>query len=279
VIKLELLEILKYGFIQRAFIAGIFVAVLCSTLGIFLVLRRFSLIGDGLSHATFGGVAIGLFLNISPIYAAIPVSMLSSLIILKLVEKARVYGDAAIGIVSAIGISGGVVIASFAHGFNVDLFSYLFGNILAISNEEVFISISLSVIVILIIFFFYYDFFSVTFDEEFASISGINAKRINTILVLLTSLTVVLTMKVVGIMLVSALLILPAVTALQVARGFKTTIFVSSACAVTSVILGIIFSFLLNLPAGGTIVLINIILFSVAFLAKKLGKLIKTEKI
>ena len=275
---MELLEILKYGFIQRAFIAGIFVAVLCSTLGIFLVLRRFSLIGDGLAHATFGGVAIGLFFNVSPIYAALPVSMLSSLIILKLVEKARVYGDAAIGIVSAVGISGGVVLASFAHGFNVDLFSYLFGNILAISRQEVIISIALSALVIFIIFFFYYDFFSVTFDEEFASISGINAKQINTILVLLTSLTVVLTMKVVGIMLVSALLILPAVTALQVARGFKTTIVVSSMCAVTSVIAGILLSFLLNLPAGGTIVLVNIVLFSAAFLSKKMYKLLKSKK-
>jgi zinc transport system permease protein len=275
---LELLEILKYGFIQRAFVAGIFVAVLCSTLGIFLVLRRFSLIGDGLAHATFGGVAIGLFFNVSPIYAALPVSMLSSLIILKLVEKARVYGDAAIGIVSAVGIAGGVVLASFANGFNVDLFSYLFGNILAISREEVIISISLSALVILIIGLFYYDFFSVTFDEEFASISGINAKGINTILVLLTSLTVVLTMKVVGIMLVSSLLILPAVTALQVARGFKTTIVVSSLCAVSSVIIGIILSFLLNLPTGGTIVLINIALFLAAFLSKKLIKLLKRQK-
>lgn len=130
---MDIINLLSHGFIQRALMAGSFIAILCATLGTFLVLRRFSLIGDGLAHVTFGGVAVGLFLNVYPIYAAVPVAMISSLGILKLVEKARVYGDAAIGIVSSLGIACGILLASVSGGFNIDLFSYLFGNILAIS--------------------------------------------------------------------------------------------------------------------------------------------------
>jgi zinc transport system permease protein len=272
------MDILTYGFVQRAFMAGVFVAVLCSTLGVFLVLRRLSLIGDGLAHATFGGVAVGLFFNVYPLYASIPVVMLSSLGILKLTEKARVYGDAAIGIVSAVGISGGILLASLAHGFNVDLFSYLFGNILAISKDEVIVLVALSVLVILMTVFFYYDLFSVTFDEEFAKVSGIRSGKINIILVLLTSLTVVLSMKVVGILLVSSLLILPAATALQVAKGFKATIYLSSACGLFSVLSGIIVSFYANLPSGGTIVMISIVLFLAALAARRIrGGIVRAE--
>ena len=269
---MNVFEILQYGFIQRAFVAGAFVAILCSTLGVFLVLRRLSLIGDGLAHATFGGVAIGLFFNITPLYAALPVVMLGSLGILKLTQRTRVYGDAAIGIIAALGIAGGVLLASLSQGFNVDLFSYLFGNILAISREEVVFSIILSVVVILMIVFSYYDLLSVTFDEEFAHVSGIDTKKINAILVLLTSLAVVLYMKVVGILLVSSLLILPAVTALQLAKGFRTTIVVAATSALLSVIAGITISLLANLPAGATIVMFNLLLFLIALVYKKTAK-------
>ena len=270
--QVNVFEILQYGFIQRAFVAGAFVAILCSTLGVFLVLRRLSLIGDGLAHATFGGVAIGLFFNITPLYAALPVVMLGSLGILKLTQRTRVYGDAAIGIIAALGIAGGVLLASLSQGFNVDLFSYLFGNILAISREEVVFSIILSVVVILMIVFSYYDLLSVTFDEEFAHVSGIDTKKINAILVLLTSLAVVLSMKVVGILLVSSLLILPAVTALQLAKGFRTTIVVAATSALLSVIAGITISLLANLPAGATIVMFNLLLFLIALVYKKTAK-------
>ena len=132
---MNIFDLLSHGFIQRALIAGSFIAILCSTLGVFLVLRRLSLIGDGLAHVTFGSVAVGLLMKSSPFYVAIPIVMLGGLGILKLMEKARLYGDAAIGIVSSIGIAGGVILASIAGGFNIDLFSYLFGNILAISRD------------------------------------------------------------------------------------------------------------------------------------------------
>jgi zinc transport system permease protein len=267
---MEILDFLQYEFIRRALITGSFIALACSILGVLLVLRRFSLIGDGLAHVTFGSVAIGLLLKQHPLYVSIPIVMLSSLGILKLTEKARLYGDAAIGIVSSLGIAGGILIASIAGGFNVDLFSYLFGNILAISKAEVFTSIALSVVVLLTIFLFYNEHFSTTFDEEFAKISGINTKKINSILVLLTGITVVLAMRVVGIMLTSALLILPAVTALQIARGFKNTMAISSIIAISSVIIGIYISFMMNLPTGATIVMVNFLFFLFAFLYRNI---------
>jgi zinc transport system permease protein len=261
----NIIELLSHGFIQRALIAGSFIAILCATLGTFLVLRRFSLIGDGLAHVTFGGVAVGLFLGLYPMYVAVPIVMISSLGILKLVEKARLYGDAAIGIVSSLGIACGILLASAAGGFNVDLFSYLFGNILAISNAEVISSIFLSIILIFVIWFFYHELLSITFDEESAKASGVKTKTINGILVLLTSLTVVLAMRVVGIMLISSLLILPPVTALQVARGFKMTIVIASVVGVLSVMLGVFLSLVADLPTGATIVILNFLFFIGSF--------------
>ncbi|HSD94900.1 MAG TPA: metal ABC transporter permease [Syntrophales bacterium] len=267
---MDIFEYLQYGFIQRALLCGSFIALLCSTLGVLLVLRRFSLIGDGLAHVTFGSVALGLFLRVYPLYISLPVVMLSSLGILKLTQRARLYGDAAIGIVSSVGIAGGVILASVAGGFNVDLFSYLFGNILAIGKEELYLSVALSIAVLAVIVLYFQEIFSMTFDEEFARVSGIATERLNTLLVLLTAITVVLSMNVVGIMLISALLILPAVTALQLARGFRTAMLISACAALASVVGGIFISLALNLPTGATIVLTNFILFLVAFAIRNL---------
>lgn len=265
---MSIAEFLSYGFIQRAIIAGAFISVLCSTLGVLLVLRRLSLIGDGLAHVTFGSVALGLLFRVYPLYISLPVVMASSLGILKLMERARIYGDAAIGMLSALGIAGGVLVASLAGGFNVDLFSFLFGNILSISVQEVYTSIILSVIVLAVIVFNYHDIFSITFDEEFAKASGINTHRINTMIVLFTAITVVLTMKVVGIMLTSALLIFPAVTAFQIARGFANSLLIAAAVALASVICGILLSLQLNLPTGASIVIVNFVFFVAAFMCK-----------
>ena len=267
---MDILDYLKYGFIQRALLAGCFVGLLCSVLGVLLVLRRLSLIGDGLAHVTFGSVALGLVFKVYPLYVSIPVVMLSSLGILKLMERARIYGDAAIGVVSALGIAGGVILASVAGGFNVDLFSYLFGNILAISDAEVMISIALSLFVLMLIYVYYHQIFSITFDEEFAGASGIDTKKINAMLVLLAAVTVVLAMNVVGIMLVSALLILPAVTALQLARGFRNTLVIAGLTAVCSVVAGIFGSLMMNLPTGAAIVMVNLLFFLVALGGKVL---------
>lgn len=262
------IHFLHYTFIQRAYLAGSLIAVLCAMLGMFLVLRKLSLIGDGLSHVSFGAIALGLFFGFYPFSVAMPIVLIASYFILKLTEKTKMYGDAAIGIVSSLGIAIGVILASLSKGFNVDLFSYLFGNILAISKQEVYLSLVLSMAVLVVIILFYNDLFSATFDGDYARITGVRTERINLIITFLTAVSVVLAIKVVGIMLVSALLILPAVTALQIAKGFKGAMLISVLVAVISVLAGITVSFFLDLPAGATIVLCNVVFFSITLVYK-----------
>ena len=273
---MDILEILSYGFIQRALLAGILIAVLCSVLGVFLVLRRLSLIGDGLAHVTFGSTAIALAFKVysaASLLVSLPIVLLASLGILRLTEKARLSGDAAIGIVSATGIATGIMLASVGGGYNVDLLSYLFGNILSISREEVLIAAALFCVVMLMLWLFFNDLLAITFNEELARVSGVRTGLINAVLVMLTALSVVLAMKLVGIMLISSLLILPAVSALQLARSFKTCIGLAALQGCCSVVIGIFVSFLTNLPTSATIVLINLFLFGCACSLRRLTSL------
>ena len=267
---MNITELLNYQFIQNAYLAGTFIALLCAVLGLILVLKKLSLIGDGLAHVSFGAIALGLFFGFYPFYIAIPVVILASYLIWHLEKRSKLYGDAAIGIVSAVGIASGVILASISRGFNIDLFSYLFGNILAISQTEVLLSIILSLIALTIIIIFYRNLFITTFDEEYAKTRGIKTDKINLILMTLTAITVVLAIKVVGIMLVSALLIIPAASSLQIAKGFKSAIIIAGINAVFSVLIGITVSFYLDIPAGATIVIINFIIFIFMFLGKKI---------
>ena len=270
---MNLLEILSYGFIQRALLAGTLIALLCSVLGVFLVLRRISLIGDGLAHVTFGSTAIALALKMYStlsLLVSMPIVLLASLGILKLTEKGRLSGDAAIGLVSALGISAGIILASVGGGYNVDLLSYLFGNILSISLEEVIIAALLCVGVIVLMSLYYNELFAIAFNDELAKVSGVNTSYISAILVLLTALSVVLAMKLVGIMLISSMLIVPAASALQLARGFKACIALAAAQGCGSVIIGIILSILTNLPASATIVMVNLLFFVTAFVTRRI---------
>ena len=270
---MELNNILHYEFVQRAFLAGVLIASVASILGVFLVLRRFSLIGDGLAHVTFGSVAVVMLIGISPLYitlAALPLVMLSSLAILKLTHSQRIQGDAAIGIVSSVGIATGIVLTSLSNGYNVDLFSYLFGNILTVTRIELFLSFIVFITVIATVIIFYDDLLAITFDEDLAKTMGVKTNKINIILFLLTAVVAVLAMKVAGIMLVSSMLILPPLTALQLSLSFRMTIFVSVLFSILSVICGIFLAFLLNLPTGGTIVLLNIGFLLFVFGAKRI---------
>ena len=270
---MELYDILNYEFIRRAIGAGILIAAVSSVLGVFLVLRRFSLIGDGLAHVTFGSVAVVMLIGVSPMYitlAALPLVMLSSLAILKLTRSRLIQSDAAIGIVSSIGIATGIILVSLSNGYNVDLFSYLFGNILTVTQTELFLSLIVFIIVVAAVIIFYDDLLAVTFDEELARTMGVKTNRISLILFILTAVAAVLAMKVAGIMLVSAMLILPPLIALQLSLNFKMTIVAAVLFSILSVICGIITAFLLNLPAGGTIVIFNIAFLLLVFGAKKI---------
>lgn len=262
---MEILEALQMGFMQRAFLAGSLIAVSCAVLGVFLVLRRFSLIGEGLSHFAFGTIGLGLLLNVYPLVLTIPLVILASFWILHLASKTNIYADAAIGLVSAIGIATGVLLASKGGGFNVDLFSYLFGDILAVSKSETILASILSVVVLLMVTLFYHDLFAITFDEEFANVLGLKTKSLNYMLVMLTALTVVLGIKVAGTMLVASLIIFPAVTALQLAAGFKRVLLTSVMIALFSVVAGILLAYVLDLPAGASIVMVNFVVFLAAY--------------
>ncbi len=270
---MNLTDILSYAFIQRALVAGTLIALLCSVLGVFLVLRRMSLIGDGLAHVTFGSTAIALALKLysaSSLLVSLPVVLLSSLGILKLTEKARLNGDAAIGIVSSLGICLGIIMASLGGGYNVDLLSYLFGNILSITPQEVWIAAGLFCLVTTLLLLFYHELLAISFNEELARVSGVATTMINGVLVLLTALSVVLAMKLVGIMLISALLIVPAASALQLARSFRGCIVLAALQGGCSVVAGILVSFVTNLPASATVVLLNLFLFGCSFLLRRL---------
>ncbi len=260
---------LSYGFLQRALLAGIFVAIACALLGVFLILRRDAMIGHGLAHISFAGVALGLFLNIIPLAMALVIAVLAALGIMKLKETAGVYGDTAIAIFSSVGLALGILLATLAHSFNVDLFSYLFGDILAIGASEVWLSIGLAAIVVFIVILNYHKFMYMTFDREAAKASGIKVGRLDVLLTILTAVTIVLGMKVVGILLVSALVVIPAAAALQLSSNFKQAIILSSVIAFVSVLLGLFLAFYLDLPASGTIVILSFLLFGLFFIFKR----------
>jgi len=256
-----MIEILSYGFMQKAFISGIVIAIACSLLGMFLVLRKFSLIGDGIAHISFGGVATGLLFNITPFIGALLFGLIGSFGILKLKEKSHLHGDAAIGIVSHISLGIGIFIASIASGFNVDILSYLFGSILSIKTNELFLSIFLALTVITFILIYHKDLFYISFDEESAKVSGIKVNFLNSMLIILTAITIVCSMNIVGLMLASSLIILPSSSALQIKTSFKKTLIYAVFISVFSVISGIIIAYYFDFAVSGTIVLINAIIF------------------
>ena len=258
-----------YAFLQRALVAGVFIAVTCAVLGVFLVLRKDAMIGHGLSHIAFAGVALGLFLNTLPLVAALAVAAGAGLGITRLKDRAGLYGDTAIGIVSSLGLATGVLLATLAGSFNVDLMAYLFGDILAIARTEVWLSIGLSAAVMTAIVLSYSRLLFMTFDRESARASGVPVGRLDTLLMVLTAVTIVLGMKVAGILLVSAFVVIPAAAGLQVASNFRMAMIIAAAVAAFSVIGGLAASLALNIPASAAIVILCFIAFAVFSLVKK----------
>ncbi len=260
---------LAYGFLQRGLLAGLFVAFACALLGVFLILRRDAMIGHGLAHITFAGVALGLLLNVIPLGMALAVAVLTALGIMKLKEKAGLHGDTAIAIFSSLGLALGILLATLAGSFNVDLFSYLFGDILAIQTSEVWLSVALAAVVVFIVVLHYHRFMYLTFDREAARASGIEVGRLDVLLTVLTAVTIVLGMKVVGLLLVSALVVIPAAAGLQLASSFRQAMALSALFGGSSVLAGLILAYFLDFPASGTIVVFSFLLFSFSFAFKR----------
>lgn len=262
-------NILSYGFILRGLEAGIIIGAIAPLIGIFLVLRRYSLIADTLSHVSLAGVAIGLFLQVNPLITAIGASVLSSVFIERLRLSKRVYGESALSIFLSGSLALAIVILGISHGFSVDLFNYLFGSIVTVKQSDVYIILATGIFVLVAIILFYKELEFITFDEEAAKVGGIPTKFINTFFIILAALTVALSIPIVGILLISALIVIPVVAALQFRKSFIKTIIISEIVSVFSVISGVFSSFYLDLPAGGAIVLITLIVFILTLAYKK----------
>lgn len=266
----DALEMLRLPFVQRALVAGAFVAIACGLLGVFLVLRRQAMLGDGLSHVAFGAVGLALLLGRSPLALALPISALASLAIFLLPERAGAQADTAIGMVAALGVATGVLLASLGGGFNVDLFGFLFGDILAVGSGEATLSMGIAVAVLLTVALAYRELFAVTFDETAARVAGIRPERWRRLLAVLSATVVVLGIRVVGTMLVSSLLIFPAATALQCRRSFRGVLVLAPCVGAASVLAGIALALMLDVPAGAAAVLLNALFFVAALLYRQL---------
>lgn len=262
---------------QKALIAGIAVAIICSFMGTFLVLRRYSLFGDGIAHVSFGGISIGLFLGITPLWTAFVVAILGGLGLQKLRQSTKISGDAAVAVTLVSGLAIGVILVSASGGFSVDIFSFLFGSILLISFEDTALIIGISAGIIATLVILQKQFLHLTFNEEQAKIAGLNVSVLNYIFVVLAAVTVVTSMRLVGILLISALIVIPNITAMMFGKGFKKTVGISISMSVFSVIVGILLSYYLNLAPSGTIVIIAVSLLLGTLAARSAGLISKTD--
>ena len=272
-----IIEALSYGFMQKALVAGIAVGIICSFMGTFLVLRRYSLFGDGIAHVAFGGISVGLFLGVFPLWTAFIVSIFGGLGLQKLRQSTKISGDAAVAVVLVSGLAVGVILVSSSGGFSVDLFSFLFGSILLISNEDTMMILGISAGIITTLVVLQKQFLHLTFNEEQAKLVGLRTTLLNYAFVVLASITVVTSMRLVGILLISALIVIPNITAMMFGKGFKKTVCISMGISTISVTSGILLSYSLNLAASGTIVIIAVGILVGTLVLKSTGILRKVD--
>ena len=274
-----MLEVLEFGFMQRALIAGIAVAAICSVIGLFLVLRKHSLFGDAMSHVAFGGLSIGLFLNLYPIWTAFAFTIVAALGITKLTDSIKIPPDSSVAVLLSSGLAVGIVLISLSGGFSLDLFSFLFGSILLTSTQDAVAIVLLSIVILSIIATMYRRLMYVTFDDKQAGVSGINVKLVNYVFIVLAAITVVTSVRLVGVLLISALIVLPNITAILFGKGFKRTAMISICIAIASVVSGIIISYIVNVAPAGAIVLMSVGIFLCTILAREVIKSIRSERI
>lgn len=263
---------ISYDFAQKALIVGSLTALCSALLGVSLVLKRYSMIGDGLSHVGFGALCVASVMNLAPLKVAIPVVIVAAFFLLRLSENSKIKGDAAIAMISGTAVAVGLVVTSLVEGLSSDVSGYMFGSILSIDDSDVPLSIILSVAVIVLYAVFYNKIFSVTFDESFSKASGIKAELYNALIAFLTAVTIVIGMKLMGTVLISSLIIFPPLSAMRVCKSFKSVTVTSAITSVLSFAVGIFLSFVFDTPAGATVVLVNAIVFCIFFIAGKIRK-------
>jgi zinc transport system permease protein len=262
-------EIFQYDFIIRGLESGIIIAFIAPLIGIFLVLRRYSLIADTLSHISLAGVAIAFLFGWNPVLTTIGVTTLSSVGIEKLRNTKNIYGESALALFLSGGVALATILLSIGKGFSSNLFNYLFGSIVTVTQNDIITISILGIIIVFLLIIFYKELIYITFDEESAKVSGLPFRFINTLFIRLVALTVSLAIPIIGILLITALIVIPVVTALQLRKSFKKTILYSEIISIFSVIFGIFISYYFNLSTGGTIVFLMLGIFLLILLTKQ----------
>jgi zinc transport system permease protein len=263
--------LLTYAFGQDAFIAGILVALTCSTMGVFIVLRRLSLISDGLGHISLAGIAAGILFGFYTLLGAM-VAVFAGIFGINYLRRMNIAGDTAIAIMFSAGLALGIVLISLSNAATAELESYLFGAILGISAQDVLLALGLSALVIATVYLLFKEFFAMTFDSEFAKVSGMPVERLELLFTLLTGLTIVVSIKLVGVLLVTSMIVVPAISSMLFRINFRRTILLANAIAVASVVAGLYISFWYNLASGGTIVLVSIAIFLLCIPSSRLAR-------
>ena len=263
-------EIFSYGFLVRAMVVGCLVALCASLLGVSLVLKRYSMIGDGLSHVGFGALSLAMALNMAPLAVAIPVVVVAAFLLLRLRENGKLRGASAIALISSAALAAGVMVTSLSSGLNADVYSYMFGSILSMGEGDVILSLVLAGVVLVLFILFYNKIFAITFDESFARATGTRSSLYSLLIALLTALTIVIGMRIMGTMLISGLIIFPALTAMCLCRSFKGVVLCAAAVSVFCFLGGMILSYAIATPAGASVVMVNV---GAYFLFWLMGKL------
>lgn len=261
-------EILEYGFMQRALLSGIIISIICPMIGMFLVLRRMSMVGDSLSHVALAGVAASFLTGAYPMVGSLIFTIGAALGIEKLRKSYEEYAEISIAIILSGGIGLAVVLISLARNINIDLMGYLFGSLTTIIQEDIYLMMILGVFIVSTILYLYRQLFYIAFDEEGARIAGVAVERINIFFTILIALTITISMRVVGILLVSSLMVIPVAAAIQLEKSFKKTMIFAIVIAFISVVVGIILSFYFELAPGGTIVLLSVLILMLILLYK-----------
>ena len=261
------LQMLSYPFLTRAIVVGTLVSLCASLLGVSLVLKRYSMIGDGLSHVGFGALAIATAANAAPLAVAIPIVVAAAFLLLRLSENSKIKGDAAIALISTGALAIGVMAISLSNGTNIDVYNYMFGSILAMSRGDVRLSVVLAAAVLTLYVIFYHKIFAITFDENFARATGVKAGWYNMLIALLTAITIVLGMRLMGTLLISSLVIFPALTSMRILKSFRSVVICSAVLSLLCFLIGIFFSYIWSTPTGASIVCVNIAAFFVFWAA------------
>ena len=263
-------EMLSYPFLVRALVGGVLVSLCAALLGVSLVLKRYSMIGDGLSHVSFGALSIALAMGWAPLQVSIPVVVIAAFFLLRITENSRLNSDAAIAVISASALAGGITVTALTTGMTTDVSSYMFGSILAMSREDVILSAILSAVVLFLFIFFYHKVFAVTFDENFARATGVRVGWYHILFAVLTAVTIVLGMRMMGAMLISSLIIFPALTAMRLFKSFRGVILAAGVTAVVCFFAGLVISYQASTPAGASVVLVNLAAFLLCSAAQKI---------